>query len=328
MTLHAILEQPRAVEQLTRALDSERVAHAYAFVGPPGSGRCTTALAFAAELLCEDIPRCARSAPDQATAHRASAATPHPDQATLGSPRASATRYRCRACRLVLGRQHPDLHVVVPTPPESNPKGARAIRIGAVRELERQASLRPVMARRRVLVLDEAERMTGEAPQAFLKFLEEPPPETVVILVLPRTRAVPATVISRCQIVRFRARGEGATAATAAEAMAVLDEAREQGAPAIFKRTERMDRERAEALIDGCWLHCRDLVLLRAGAPPALLTDAEHTEALAAEAERWTDEGLYAAIEACREAHRSLVGNVTPRLTVDVMLSRLAGRVA
>ena len=217
---------------------------------------------------------------------------------------------------------------MVPTPPESNPKGARAIRIGAVRELERQASLRPVMARRRVLVLDEAERMTGEAPQAFLKFLEEPPPETVVILVLPRTRAVPATVISRCQIVRFRARGEAATAATAAEAMAVLHEAREQGAPAIFKRTERMDRERAEALIDGCWLHCRDLVLLRAGAPPALLTDGEHAEALAAEAERWTDEGLYAAIEACREAHRSLVGNVTPRLTVDVMLSRLAGRVA
>jgi DNA polymerase III gamma/tau subunit len=317
VTLHAVLEQPRAVEQLTRALDSDRVAHAYAFVGPPGSGRCTTAHAFAAELLCEDIPRCARSA-----------ATPHPDQATLGSHRASATRYQCRACRLVGSRQHPDLHVVVPTPPESNPKGARAIRIGAVRELERQASLRPVMARRRVLVLDEAERMTGEAPQAFLKFLEEPPPETVVILVLPRTRAVPATVISRCQIVRFRARGEAATAGTAAEARAVLDEAREQGAPAIFKRTERMDRERAEALIDGCWLHCRDLVLMRAGAPAALLIDAGHADALAAEAERWTDEALYAAIEACREAHRSLVGNVTPRLTVDVMLSRLAGRVA
>jgi DNA polymerase III subunit delta' len=291
--LDAIVEQQRAVEQLTRALASDRVAHAYAFVGPVGSGRFTTALAFAGALFCP-----------------------------AGGCGA------CRACALVTSRQHPDLHVLVPTPPESNPKGARAIRIGAVRELERQASLRPVMARRRVLVLDEAERMTGEAPQAFLKFLEEPPPETVVILVLPRTRAVPATVISRCQIVRFRARGEAATSGTAAEAMAVLDEAREQGAPAIFKRTERVDRERAEALIDGCWLHCRDLMLMRAGAPTALLTDAEHADALAAEAERWTDEGLYAAIEACREAHRSLVGNVTPRLTVDVMLSRLAGRVA
>ena len=290
MRLDAIVDQPRAVEQLTRALAAGRVAHAYAFVGPAGSGRCTTALAFAAELLCE--------------------------------------RGDARALRLAEARQHPDLHVVAPTPPESNPKGARAIRIGAVRELERQASLRPAMARRRVLVLDEAERMTGEAPQAFLKFLEEPPPETVVILILPRTRALPATVISRCQIVRFRARGEATAAALIAEAAAALEEAREHGAPAVFKRTERLDRERAEALVDGCWLHCRDLMLLRAGAPAELLTDAGRVEALTAEARHWTDEGLYAAIEACREAHLALAGNVTPRLTVDVMLSRLAGRAA
>lgn len=296
MKLDAIVAQPRAVDQLTRALATDRVAHAYAFVGPAGSGRCTTALAFAAALLCEARERC------------------------------NGTRSDCRACRLVEARQHPDLHIVVPTPPESNPKGARAIRIGAVRELERQASLRPAMARRRVLVLDEAERMTGEAPQAFLKFLEEPPPETVVILILPRARAVPATVISRCQIVRFQTHGKGTTAAVAAEAASALDEAREGGAPAIFKRTERVDRERAEALVDGCWLHCRDLMLLRAGAPAALLTDAARAEALAAEAAAWTDEGLYAAIEACREAHLALVGNVTPRLTVDVMLGRLAGR--
>ena len=318
MKLDAIADQPRAVEQLTRALASDRVAHAYAFVGPAGSGRFTTALAFAAELLCEH-----------------SGTTPRLEQATLGATRASATRSNnptrsnnceCRACALVERRHHPDLHVVVPTPPDSNPKGARAIRIGAVRELERQATLRPAMARRRVLVLDEAERMTGESPQAFLKFLEEPPPETVVILILPRTRAVPATVISRCQLVRFRPRGEAATAALVAEAATVLDEAREQGAPAIFKRTERVDRERAEALIDGCWLYCRDLMLLRAGAAPGLLTDSSRAETLAAEAMQWTDEGLYAAIVACRQAHLALVGNVTPRLTVDVMLGRLAGR--
>ena len=134
MRLEAIAGQPRAVEQLSRALEGGRVAHAYAFVGPAGAGRFTTALAFASELLAAD--------------------------ATRG---------------------HPDLHVVTPTPPESNPKGARTIRIGAIRELERRASLRPALAARRVLILDEAERMTDDAPQAFLKFLEEPPPATVVI---------------------------------------------------------------------------------------------------------------------------------------------------
>ena len=69
MALERILDQPLAVDLLRRALASDRVAHAYAFVGPPGAGRMTTALAFAEELL--------------------------------GSA----------------SRQHPDLHVIVPTPP-------------------------------------------------------------------------------------------------------------------------------------------------------------------------------------------------------------------
>jgi DNA polymerase III, delta subunit len=281
--LSAIADQPRAVEQLRRALDADRVAHAYAFVGPTASGRFTTALAFASELLGADATRC-----------------------------------------------HPDLHVVTPTPPESNPRGARAIRIGAVRELERRASLRPAMAARRVLILDEADRMTGDAPQAFLKFLEEPPPATVVILVLSGVRTVPATVISRCQLVRFRPRRAGAAAAEmAAEAAAWIEETRSQGTAALFKRTERVDRERAEALIDGCWLLCRDLVLARAGAPPTLLTDPARADMMAAEAKQWPDDAaLYRTIEACREARLALINNVTPRLTVDTLLARVARRAA
>src|SRR5205809_11268 len=96
---------------------------------------------------------------------------------------------RCQGCRLAAARVHPDLHLIAPTPPETNPKGARAIRIDAIRGLERQAALRPVMAPRKLFVLDEAERMTGEAAQALLKTLEEPPAGTVLILVLPRARA-------------------------------------------------------------------------------------------------------------------------------------------
>src|SRR3989442_1070715 len=57
MRLEAIAGQPRAVEQLSRALEGGRVAHAYAFVGPAGAGRFTTALAFASELLAADATR-------------------------------------------------------------------------------------------------------------------------------------------------------------------------------------------------------------------------------------------------------------------------------
>src|SRR5207245_10089771 len=113
MALERILDQPRAVDLLRRALAIDRVAHAYAFIGPAGAGRMTTALAFA--------------------------------EALLGSA----------------ARAHPDLHVIVPTPPESNPRGARAIRIGAIRELERVAALRPALGRRKVVSVDEAGRTTG-----------------------------------------------------------------------------------------------------------------------------------------------------------------------
>jgi DNA polymerase-3 subunit delta' len=275
VALETIRDQPRAVELLRRALAGERVAHAYAFIGPPGSGRMTTARAFGQELLA--------------------------------GPAA----------------QHPDLHVVTPTPPESNPKGARAIRIGAIRELERQAALRPVLGGRRVFIVDEAERMTGESPQAFLKFLEEPPAGTVVILILPGVRAVPATVISRCQIVRFVAREDGRAAASVGEALALLQAARSEGAPGLFRRTDRLDRERAETLVDGCWLLCRDLLLTRAGAPPALLHDVGNAEALADEAARWTDRALLGAIEACRHVREILINNVTPRLAVETVIGRL-----
>jgi len=280
VALDRIVDQPRAVELLRRALASDRVAHAYAFIGPSGAGRMTTALAFAAELL--------------------------------GSP----------------SRQHPDLHVIVPTPPESNPRGARAIRIDAIRELERVAALRPAAARRKVFVLDEAERMTGDTPQAFLKTLEEPPAATVIMLILPRARAVPATVLSRCQVVRFAPRDDADAAPARALAREILAEVKAQGVEALFRRLDRLEREKAEALVDAYWLFCRDLLLARSGAPPSLLIDGDHATELAREAEGWTIDQILATIELCRQARDSLLRNVAPRLTLEVLLSRLALRAA
>ena len=280
VALDRIVDQPRAVELLRRALAGDRVAHAYAFIGPAGAGRMTTALAFAAELL--------------------------------GNP----------------SRQHPDLHVIIPTPPESNSRGARAIRIDAIRELERVAALRPAVARRKVFVLDEAERMTGDTPQAFLKTLEEPPAATVIVLILPRARAVPATVLSRCQVVRFAPRDDAGAAPARAQAREILAEVRAQGVEALFRRLDRLEREKAEALVDAYWLFCRDLLLARSGAPASLLIDGDHTTELTREAEGWTIDQILATIDLCRQARDSLLRNVAPRLTLEVLLSRLALRAA
>jgi len=288
VSLGDIVDQPRAVDLLRRALAADRVAHAYAFVGPSGCGRTTTALAFAADLLV-------------------------PPEAKDG------TRLRT----LVAARQHPDLHVIVPTPPARNPKGAVAIRIDDLRRLEHEAGLKPVMAARKVFVVDDAHRMTTDAPEAFLKTLEEPPDRTVMILVLPRLRALPPTVLSRCQIVRFAARPNAALTEDTDTALSLLEETRSKGPDALFRRVQSVDRERAEALVDACWHFLRDVLVTQAGAPASLLVNPAHAEVVAREAARWRRDDVLAAIAACREARLALVNNVTPRLTVEVVVSRL-----
>jgi DNA polymerase-3 subunit delta' len=96
----------------------------------------------------------------------------------------------------------------------------------------------------------------------------------------------------------------------------------------MFKKTERVDRAKAEAMVDGFWRLGRDLLVASAGAPPALLTAPEHAEAIATEAAAWTAGDLLGAIRLCREAREALTRNVAPRLTMEVLLSRLALRAA
>src|SRR3970282_826429 len=127
---------------------------------------------------------------------------------------------------------------------------------------------------------DEAETMTGAAPQAFLKTLEEPPARTVIILVLSQARALPATVLSRCQIVRFRPRAaEGAVALLPGgareereRALGWLAQAQSGGPEGILQIGEAVgrDREAALAAVETCWLWYRDLLCAHAGADARL----------------------------------------------------------
>ena len=283
--------QDEAVALLRRAVAAERVAHAYAFVGPSGAGRKLTALCFAKALV----------APGDAVA----------------------------AGRVERGA-HPDVRLIEPTPPEKNPKGAVALRIESIRGLERLAALRPAVAPWKVFIVNEADRMTAATPQAFLKTLEEPPARTVIILILSQVRALPATVLSRCQIVRFRPPViEGIQALlpdgrdeARRQALLVLAEVEAGGGEAILKAGEAVGRERqaAETLVETCALWYRDLLCRAAGGDPRREVFGE--AAARPRASRPLAEVL-AGFAACREAWQALQGNVSPRLTVEVLLSRL-----
>jgi DNA polymerase-3 subunit delta' len=216
------------------------------------------------------------------------------------------------------------VHVIAPTGPVRNPPGPRAIRIGDIRGLERQAALRPAEAARKVFIIEGADRMTDDTPHAFLKTLEEPPDRTVMILILEGIRTLPATVLSRCQIARFVPRPDAEAEAARASALGLLDEIRRGGADALLRKLQAVDRAAAEALIDAYWLYCRDVLLAQSGAPAALSACASAAGQAAADAARWSMDDLLGELARCREARASLETNVSPRLTVDVLLSRLA----
>ncbi len=106
----------------------------------------------------------------------------------------------CPSCFKVARGMHPDLHLV-------EPEGAQ-IHIDQVRELERELSVKPLEASRKVAVIDEAESMNETAANAFLKTLEEPPPGSCIILVAAGAEGLLPTIASRCHELRFSPLGK------------------------------------------------------------------------------------------------------------------------
>jgi DNA polymerase-3 subunit delta' len=160
-----IIGQERAVHLLKQAIRREKMPHAYLFVGVPGVGKTTTALAMAQALNCE-------------------------------APTADEGCGRCKLCRQLVGGNFPDVELVEPD--------GQSIKIEQVRELERRFAYKPIAGKYRVTVVRPAEAMTEEASNAFLKTLEEPPAGNVLVLNGAEPSDLLPTIVSRCQKVVFR----------------------------------------------------------------------------------------------------------------------------
>jgi DNA polymerase-3 subunit delta' len=178
MSWDDVLGHADQVENFRRSAVGGRLAHAYAFVGPAGIGKRRFALELAECLLCER----------------------HSD-AELESCG------QCPSCQQVKARTHPDLILISP------PEGKSILPIKLIvgeddtrgkEGLCHDLSLRPMSARRRVAIIDEADWMNDEAANALLKTLEEPPPASVLILIASGADGLLPTIRSRCQIVTFQ----------------------------------------------------------------------------------------------------------------------------
>ena len=101
----------------------------------------------------------------------------------------------CPSCRKAAHKTHPNIITIQAE--------GQFIKIGAVKELQEQMKFRPGEGRRRVFILEEADRMNAAAANALLKTLEEPSAGNILLLTTARPHALPMTILSRCQHLRF-----------------------------------------------------------------------------------------------------------------------------
>lgn len=162
-----VVGQEQAVAVLRRAAaDPAAMTHAWLITGPPGSGRSVAARAFAASLQC------------------------------TGSDGRTGGCGRCHQCTTTMAGTHPDVTVVA--------TDKVVIAIDEVRDLIGTAARTPSLGRRRVIVVEDADRMAERTTNVLLKAIEEPPAHTVWVLCAPSVQDVLPTIRSRCRGVVLR----------------------------------------------------------------------------------------------------------------------------
>ena len=163
MSFNDIFGHEKQIRQLKTTIANDRLPHAFLFYGMEGIGKRTTALIFAKALNC---------------------LTGNEDACNA-----------CDACLKADHNNHPDLIIL-----EAE---GQFIKIQAIRALHERMKYKPWEGKKRVCIIIDAERMNDAAANALLKTLEEPPPSNIIILVTARPYLLPATIISRCQQLRF-----------------------------------------------------------------------------------------------------------------------------
>ena len=329
----------KAVKTLTRAIDSDRIAHAYLIAGPPQIGKMTLAM---------DIARAVNCVADE-----------QPNMFGETEPKPCNT---CGPCDRITRGLHTDVRVVT-LGQDSRGRTQTLISIDQVREVQREASLRPSEGKYRVFIFDRAEYLSQGAATALLKTLEEPPDQVIFILAATDSDRLLPTISSRCQTFRLRPIRQSVIAEhlksqyeaeeEAAEEIARLSEGRigwaistvadpsvleaieekittvesvvQAGLEARFEYAEKLARaftRDRDAVRDelAVWLEWwRDMMIVKAGLP-RYVKHLARLDTFQAGAAKITVEEVAKAVSAVEETSRWLDRNANARLALDNMM--------
>lgn len=164
--MSTIVEKQSSISRLfSKLISNQTMQHAYVFEGFAGTGKKEMALWIAQALFCKNFEK---------------------EQRPCGE---------CSQCQRIQTHQHPDII-------EIKPDGL-SIKVAQVRELKEEFSKSGVESKRKLFIIEDIEKMTQNAANSLLKFLEEPDGETTALLLTTAKQRLLPTILSRCQIVHF-----------------------------------------------------------------------------------------------------------------------------
>ena len=322
MSFEKIRGHQKTLELLNRMVKTKRLAHAYVFSGLEGIGKRLTALALAKNLLCS-------SGNEKSCGH-------------------------CSACIQVDRGSHPDLFIIEP---EKN-----AITIDGIRSLKRELSRKSFAGGYKACIINGADKMNVHAGNALLKTLEEPTPETVIILITGQPYRLLPTILSRCQHIRFQPlslfdTSELVMAETGVgKDDAILMASLTGGSPGkaltfkveylkvlrdswvrqsrFFTKVDKekffigeekflSDKENIDLKLNLLRLWCRDLVIHRIYGNTEFILNTDKAEEVASQSSAFSLEKLLNTLLGIEEYSQAFEYNVNPQFTFDALLMLL-----
>lgn len=164
LTFNEVVGQEHVTKTLTNSIELNQTSHAYLFTGPRGVGKTTMARVLAKAVNCVNVPNCCLQ--------------------PIGE------RKFCDNCLSINSGSMIDLIEI---------DAASNRSIDDIRDIKEKSLFAPNIGTKKVYIIDEAHGLTGPAQQAFLKLLEEPPENVIIILATTEISSIPQTIISRCQ---------------------------------------------------------------------------------------------------------------------------------